>query len=795
MTNTIFAFDELRPEQQRAAGGKGGTLARLSQAGYPVPEGFVILPSGFEADVLSGDGLRAEAWAEVQACLARLRGEDTQAAFAVRSSALAEDSARASFAGEFETVLDVCTDEAIRSAIHTVRQSRHSERVQAYCQARGLDPEQEMAVVVQRLVPAEVSGVLFTADPVSGSRGQMVGNYIHGLGDRLVSGEAQPQEFTLSRPKGRYQGPSEMRRLARRLFKLARRLERDLGSPQDIEWAEAGGKVYVLQSRPITTLLGFDPVSGEFNDSLTGDYVWSCVNIGEAVSVVMTPFTWSAVCRAYSEMNLVPGYNVVGNIGGRAYQNVSVMVASFRVLGRNLEDLNREMGGVRDEYLETMDQYLVPLPGVTFWTVLPNALRMLRKQRQGLKNLEAFLSENPSWCRETCQRIEAAQTAGELVSLADRFLTRTLDTFWRTVATVWRSGELVGRLRRDLRGLVGAADADTLLSDVSSEDELLASLGPAVGLARVARGEMSREAYLEQWGHRGPLEVETSVPRPFEDPDWLDRQLAAYAQSPVDVEALLSAQRARFDAAWERFRDRYPRQVRSMRRRLEETAQAIRVREAVRSEFTRFVWVARTWALQVGELTGLGNSVFFLTFEELLDLLAGKVVPTETLPARRETCERYRALPPYPLVISGRFDPFKWAADPNRRSDRYDTQGRLPPVVKASQENVILGMPGSAGQVEGLVRRLDHPEEGDQLAPGEILVASQTNIGWTLLFPRAAAIVTDIGAPLSHAAVVARELGIPAVVNCGSATMRLRTGDRVRVDGAQGTVEILAGEA
>jgi phosphohistidine swiveling domain-containing protein len=472
-----------------------------------------------------------------------------------------------------------------------------------------------------------------------------------------------------------------------------------------------------------------------------------------------------------------------------------VMVASFRVLGRNLEDLNREMGGVRDEYLETMDQYLVPLPGVTFWTVLPNALRMLRKQRQGLKNLEAFLSENPSWCRETCQRIEAAQTAGELVSLADRFLTRTLDTFWRTVATVWRSGELVGRLRRDLRGLVGAADADTLLSDVSSEDELLASLGPAVGLARVARGEMSREAYLEQWGHRGPLEVETSVPRPFEDPDWLDRQLAAYAQSPVDVEALLSAQRARFDAAWERFRDRYPRQVRSMRRRLEETAQAIRVREAVRSEFTRFVWVARTWALQVGELTGLGNSVFFLTFEELLDLLAGKVVPTETLPARRETCERYRALPPYPLVISGRFDPFKWAADPNRRSDRYDTQGRLPPVVKASQENVILGMPGSAGQVEGLVRRLDHPEEGDQLAPGEILVASQTNIGWTLLFPRAAAIVTDIGAPLSHAAVVARELGIPAVVNCGSATMRLRTGDRVRVDGAQGTVEILAGEA
>jgi phosphohistidine swiveling domain-containing protein len=805
MTDTIYGFDELRPEEQRAAGGKGGTLARLSQAGYPVPEGFVILPSGFDAaaptadssagDVPSGDRLVAGAWADVQALLARLRSDDPQTAFAVRSSALAEDSARASFAGEFETVLDVRSDEAVRSAIYTVRQSRHSERVKAYCQARGLDPDQEMAVVVQRLVPAEVSGVLFTADPVSGSRGQMVGNYVHGLGDRLVSGEAQPQEFTLSRPKGGYEGPPELRRLARRLYKLAVRLERDLGSPQDIEWAVAEGRMYILQSRPITTLLGFDPVSGEFNDSLTGDFVWSCVNIGEAVSVVMTPFTWSAICRAYNEMNLAPGYNVVGNIGGRAYQNVSVLVASFRALGRNLEDLNREVGGVREEYLETMDEYLVPLPGVTFWTVLPGALRMLRKQRQALKNLEAFLSENPGWCRETCQQIEAAQTADELVSLADRFLTRTLESFWRTVVTVLRSGEQVGRLRRDLRELVGADDADAVLSDVSSKDELLVSLGPVLGLARVARGEMSREAYLEQWGHRGSLEVETSVPRPFEDPDWLDRQLAAYAQSPVDVEALLAAQRARSDAAWERFRDRYPRQARSMRRRLEETAQAIRVREAVRSEFTRFVWVARTWALQVGELTSLGDGVFFLTLEELLDLLAGKGAPTATIPARRETYERYRALPPYPLIISGRFDPFQWAADPERRSDRYDTQGRLPPLVQAAQENVILGMPGSAGQVVGLVRRLDSPEEGDQLAPGEILVTSQTNIGWTLLFPRAAAIVTDIGAPLSHAAVVARELGIPAVVNCGSATMRLRTGDRVRVDGAQGTVEILAGEA
>jgi pyruvate,water dikinase len=138
-------------------------------------------------------------------------------------------------------------------------------------------------------------------------------------------------------------------------------------------------------------------------------------------------------------------------------------------------------------------------------------------------------------------------------------------------------------------------------------------------------------------------------------------------------------------------------------------------------------------------------------------------------------------------MIIGYFDPFVWAADPNRRNDFYDT--RHPTTGYAS--GILHGSSGAAGVVEGIVRRFDQPEDGDQLQVGEILVAVTTNIGWTLLFPRLAAVVTDIGAPLSHAAIVARELGIPAVVGCGNATMLLKTGDRVRVDGGAGTVTIL----
>ena len=793
MKEMIRSFNELTAEQQSLGGGKGGTLAKLRQAGYSVPDGFVILPTAF-----AGDELTTEAWVQVRTHLARMRKANRGIAFAIRSSALSEDSAQASFAGEFETVLDEDTDEMIRDAIHTVRRSRHSERIRAYSEAKGVEAVHDMAIVVQRLVRADISGVLFTADPLIGNRNEMTGNFVHGLGEGLMSGEVEPYTFTLMRPKGiwrkpDYDGPPDLKRFVRKLYKLGKRLEKELGCPQDIEWAIAEGKLYLLQSRPITTLQGFNPITGQFNDSLTGDYVWSCVNVGEAMSVVMTPFTWSLVRTAFDELNLLPGHAALGNIGGRAYQNVTVMVSAFRALGRNVESLSTELGGVRDEYLETMDQYLVPLPGATPFAVLPSVIRMWRKQRAGLKNLDAFLAGNPDWCRALCRRIEAMQSREELASVhVDELLPHARQTFWRTTATAFYLGERVGQLRRKLIKLVGADDADALLSNVSSHDELLASLGPVVGLARVARGEMSREAYLEQWGHRGPLETEASVPRPFEDPDWLDRQLTTFAKSPVDVEALLATQRAQFEAAWERFKDRHPRKAREMRRRLEGAAQAARMRAAVRSEFTRLVWVARTWVLCVGELPGIGDGAFFLSIDELLDLLAGKDGPTAYIPARRQTYERYKALPPYPLIIRGRFDPFQWAADPNRRSDVFDSHGLLPKLMlQAPSENTILGMPGSAGRVEGVVRRLDRPEDGHHLQKGEILVTAQTNIGWTLIFPRAAAIVTDVGAPLSHAAIVARELGIPAVVNCGNASTRLRTGDRVLVEGGRGVVEIL----
>jgi pyruvate,water dikinase len=342
------------------------------------------------------------------------------------------------------------------------------------------------------------------------------------------------------------------------------------------------------------------------------------------------------------------------------------------------------------------------------------------------------------------------------------------------------------RLRRELADRVGEADANAILSNLSGEGSL-ASLGPLLGLAQAAKGRLSREDYLERYGHRGPHEMELSAPGADEDPDWFEKQMTQFSRKQADVESLLMGQRAEQAAAWARFESRFPGKAPAIRRQLDQVAAAARDREAVRSEVTRLARLLRFFLLQTGSVTGLGGDVFFLSLDELTRVLTGDKTALSRIPARRTAHGRYCALPPYPAMIVGHFDPFAWAADPGRRSDLFDARQ----ASAAPADRTIHGSAGAAGVVEGSVRRLDRPEDGDQLQAGEVLVAVTTNVGWTPLFPRLAAVVTDVGAPLSHAAIVARELGIPAVVGCGDATTRLKTGDRVRVDGGRGTVEII----
>jgi phosphohistidine swiveling domain-containing protein len=543
----------------------------------------------------------------------------------------------------------------------------------------------------------------------------------------------------------------------------------------------------------MTEISGYDPATGAWNDSLTGDFLWSRNNFGEARPDVMSPFTYSLSEKVWSEMSFLPGYHLSGNICGRYYANISVSISMLLALGKSKQGAIEQMRDLLGNVPEDLEIPTVPLPRSTMLLALPRMIRLGLKEKGGAKKVPGFLATNPGRCQALRRRIQRIQAREELILFWHEEIYPELAGGAWILGGATQPLEATVKLKKDLVELVGDGDANALFSNLSSEGDpkldsgLLASLGPVVGVARVAQGKMSRAEYLERYGHRGPHEAEPSMPRPAEDPEWLDQQLAEYRENPVDVDELLARRQADFEAAWQRLQERYPKRARKLRRQIDKVGPAARLREAVRDEVTRFLWVEREWAMRAGELAGLGDDIFYLTIDEILDLLSGDGAATVHIPARKETYARYRELPPYPMIIRGYFDPFQWVADPDRRSDIYDATAPAP----VSTSNRIRGFAGAAGRVEGRVRVLDGPEQGGRLRPGEILVAVTTNVGWTPLFPRAAAVVTDVGAPLSHAAIVARELGIPAVVGCGSATTRIRTGDRVRVDGGQGVVEIL----
>lgn len=782
----IKHFNELNPELYSQAGGKGSMLAKMFRSGYPVPEGFVILPSAFRENMLVN-----EAWKEILDLLNKIRKNNRDAMFAVRSSALSEDSESASFAGEFETVLNVDTDENILEAIYNVYESRQSERVKVYSSVQGIERFHQIAIVVQLMVPSEISGVLFSANPVTGSFDSMMGNYVHGLGEKLVSGEVDALQFKLIRPKGKYEGPDEFKKYASNLFRYAARLEKEIGKPQDIEWAVENGKLYLLQARPITTVTSGDLDTYAINESLAGDALWVNTNVGEAIPDVVTPLTWSIVRALDIESGFIPGYYLwSGNICGRIYSNISQRLSAITGLyGMDVKRGMSLLGDLFGQFPEGMNMPVYPYARLDLIKVmLPGIKNLIKNTLKASKNMSQQVMDTPSWCSRISEQIKNVSTKEELITLWNNELQQYNSKAWWVHVAGGSKAVLAMTLSKKLKEMVGVEDSNTLLSNLRGDTEL-ASLGPVVGISKVISGHMSREEYITQYGHRGPHEFELSIPGPSEDISWLERQINEFIESKTNVEMLLEKQRIKYEDALNRFNEKFPNKTKWLEKQLKKAAEGARNRELARSELVRVFRINRVFALKVGEITGIGEDIFFLYIDDIINLLSeGDKSALKFITARKENYEKYKKLPPFPSIIKGRFNPEEWVCDPNKRMDYYDSTMT---VSVSLNSELLKGYSGSAGRVEGIVRILSNPEEGNNLLPGEILVATTTNVGWTPLFPRAAAVVTDVGAPLSHAAIVAREMGIPAVVGCGNATLRLKTGDKVIVDGGNGIVEIL----
>jgi pyruvate,water dikinase len=513
--------------------------------------------------------------------------------------------------------------------------------------------------------------------------------------------------------------------------------------------------------------------------------------VGEAIPDVVTPLTWSIVRALDNASGFIPGYYLwSGNICGRIYSNISQRISAVSGLyGTNTEFVMRIIGDAFGKIPEETRVPLYPFSRLKLIKVMvPKIIQYGSKTAKTSKDIPHFIKDTPDWSIQITKKIIEAKTSKDLLDLWGMEIEpENIRAWWNLLVGASKTALALTPINKKLTEMVGSEDAGKIMSNLRGEDGLQ-SLGPILGISKVVKGEMSKEEYLKQYGHRSPHEFELSIPDPREDDSWLIEQIGEYKKTDVDVEDLLKKQHGQYEEALYRFKLKFPNKVKWLNKKMEKAAESARIRESVRSEFIREFRINRTFAMKVGELTGLGEDVFFLYQDDIVNLLKDDKAALKHIPARKKNYEKYKTLPPFPSIISGRFNPVEWLNDPDRRMDYYDATAQ---TSVSSDFETLKGFPGATGRIEGKVRILNNPEDGHMLEVGEVLVATTTNVGWTPLFPKAAAIRTDVGAPLSHAAIVARELGIPAVVGCGNATLRLKTGDRVLVDGGQGIVHML----
>lgn len=768
--NSKKASEKAEVEQ---LGGKGASLKKMCEAGFPVPEGYVIL-----ANAWNGSVLREEAKNELVHLTEKLPKAYT---YAVRSSAVGEDGSEHSFAGAYETKLDVPHDRILK-AVETIAASQEAERVKVYAKNRN-SREGRLAVVIQRYVEPELAGVLFTADIITGNSGKMMGNYVRGCGERLVSGAENGVPFTYDAMNYAYEGGLELKPYAKKLYQYAVKLRNLYHCPLDMEWAVSGGKLYLLQARPITTLNRFHRDTYEINGSLSGEYLFSKTNVGEIFMCPVSPATYS-ILEMICESLGVPDF--IDNICGQAYCNLSILcslLVSFGISKKKAYELISDIAGAIPEGVE--------IPVFPF------------DRNAFFKKMGTLLFGKKVKFDERISGIPKKEFENRMGEIGDRLIegirrqpsNKELKTYWETLcnaylkrvlSTIMTSLSLKSLLktRQQLTEIAGEEMANVLCSN-SSENGVLESMKPLLALEDVIDGKMTGEEYLRCYGHRSVNEMELACPYPYENPAFLEERIRQHQASGICVHRMKEEQASRHRLAVLEFKEKYPSKSAWLDKKLAAFAKANYKRERVRSQAVKLFCLMREFLQKASELNGVGDDIFLLYFQETLSLLDGDNSVLGVIPSRRQQYQKYCSYPVFPNIIVGRFQPEEWLQNPKRRVDVWQAGEEIP--TKAD----IKGYAGASGIVEGTVRILRDPSEAATLEPGEILVTTATNIGWTTVFAKAAAIITDIGAPLSHAAIVAREFGIPAVVGCGNATELLNTGDRVRVDGSTGVVTIL----
>jgi phosphohistidine swiveling domain-containing protein len=757
---------------------------------------------------------------------------------AVRSSATAEDLPGHSFAGQYETILGVTSLEGCLDATKKCWASLWTERAYEYRRRNAIDHRQvEMAVIVQQQIEPEVAGVAFTVDPVTGSPSRIVIESCRGLGEALVCGKVQPDRILLrkknlalirqSTPNGQTRSPSLDLPTARTLARHVRRVERKLGCPQDMEWAIRDGVIWFLQARPITAI----PASKSWEDR----QIWTNLNTGEVAPDVMTPVTWSMIQLLakplFRSMLRLVGVDadkafIAGLVAGRVYFNINEVVAAgwpFGLGPGNTETrFEAVFGGeqtklyhlgeidLADEDLPDLGfrwpKYILSLPRIAY-SLLSHSPRQGDKARTRIRQHNDRLRALDLEAMDTADLMETIRTSlwRNIDDVDILYLATSAPAMlvFERACKKWLGEQDLALGYRLLAAQGGMADTEAGLdlwrlaelahADEQTEAMLLSGDSWAAVREKLVLTEHGRQ-FLEAWdrfmtehGHHCRGEIEFFNARWSERPDYVLGLVRNYLRSVGSVNPLEKHRRLALerDELVEQCRGRLKNPIK--RALFAWSLQRVRKlavdRENWKNEIIRQLAALRRVLLTLGArfrksgTLASEDDIFFLEILEIESLVEGRVDfdVNRCVAERRAEYERNKTFTPPPVVV-GRFDPKKHV---------------LPQVDATVKE--LKGIAVSPGTVTGKARVILHADDHEHVEPGEILVAPSTDPAWTPYFLPAAGVVMDQGGVLSHGAIIAREYGIPAVVNVGPASRIIKTGQLLHVDGDRGTVTILDG--
>ncbi|NIP28612.1 MAG: hypothetical protein GWN67_28135 [Phycisphaerae bacterium] len=881
----VTLLKTIQDDHISAVGAKALSLARMGRIGLTVPPGFCITAHAYREHLklnnLLGriestvERLANDSQTDKKSNLSDLRQSIIDAPLAdqlrkqiehqyqtldagriaVRSSATAEDLPGHSFAGQYDTFLGLHNPKDCFEAVKKCWASLWTQRAFDYRQNNGFDHTAvNMAVIVQSLISADASGVLFTADPRYGPSGHIVIEACFGLGQALVSGKVTPDRFVVHRKtlellftavsekkiecvldtggivkeqaltNERAITPSLPKKQIKKLAKLAQKIEIGFGSPQDIEWAVSKSKIYLLQSRPIT---GF-PTERSWEDR----QIWASNPAKEVMPDVVTPFTLSMLLETIGEEMFDPVFRILccdrgdhpvfSPIAGRIYFNVNIWAAVFRqVPGYWGIDLMELAGGHKDlqemvERLQTVPDEDLPdikfsLPRFILKIPLIIIGLLLNTPKRGRRIIKWISAESEKWSQLNVSNLSPEQILTSCKHLR-MDLSRLLNHFMyllsmlaafpllHLVCAKWLDDD--GSVANSL--LAGAGDMDDAVAGLE-----LWRLAVAVDAAPKVRDLILSDAewseiepelsqfdsgkeFLKTWndfmdrhGHHCRAELELYNPRWAETPDYILRLVRNYISQigktdPVQNAADLAHRRKQLEQQCrKKLKNPLKRMIFNLL--LFRSQKGSIFRENVKSQVIKLIVSLRKMVLELAKrLADKGvlknqDDIFFLRLTELDPVARDKADFDihKVIKDRRAEYDKNSLISP-PDVIFGKFDP-----------DKY-----VPESVDTDVET-LTGLPVSPGVATGKARVILRADSDQQVLAGEILVAPFTDPGWTPYFVTAAAIVMDQGGILSHGSIVAREYGIPAVVNVGFATQIIKTGQTIEVDGNQGTIKIL----